>query len=103
MLIENLDHLLIAISLWHSHQASELTDAMIDMHHVVANLKLLDFLQRESHLTTTGLIALEVILMETVEYLMIGEDADTKIIVSKAFMKGLFDRGEDVPFGISPC
>ena len=41
--------------------------------------------------------------METVEYLMIGEDADTKIIVSKAFMKGLFDRGEDVPFGVSPC
>ena len=33
---------------------------------------------------------------------MVGEDADTKIIVSKTFMKGLFDRGEDVPFGVCP-
>ena len=58
MLIEDLYHLLIAIPLGHSYQASELTNTMIDMHHVVANLKLLDFLQRKSHLTTTGLVAL---------------------------------------------
>ena len=89
MLIGDLDHLLITVALGHPHESTELADTMIHMHHIVANLKLLDLLQRKCHLTTAGLIALQVVLMETVEDLMIGEETDTEIIVSKAFVEGL--------------
>ena len=44
MLIQNLDHFLIAIALGHTDQTTELTHTMIDMDHKVANLKLLDLL-----------------------------------------------------------
>lgn len=49
MLVGDLDHLLIGgFTLrggdWHPHQATELADAVIHMHHIVANLKLLDLL-----------------------------------------------------------
>ena len=74
-IIEDLDHLLIAIPLRHAYQSTELSHAMIYMHHEVTDLKLLDLLQRECHLTTACLVALEIILMETVENLMIGENA----------------------------
>ena len=40
----------------HSYQSAELTDTMIDVHHVVAHLKLLNLLQRQGHLTTSRLI-----------------------------------------------
>ena len=93
--VENLDHLLITIPLGHAHKPAELTHTMIDMHHEVANLKLLDFLQRKCHLTTTGFVALEVILMETVEYLVVGEDADAQVIVGKALVEGPFHRSEE--------
>ena len=60
---------------------------MIDMHHIVANLELLNLLEREGHLTTTGLVALQVVLMEAVEDLMISKDANTEVFVDEAFMK----------------
>ena len=95
MLIGDLDHLLVTIALGHPHKSTELADTVIHMYHIVTNLKLLDLLQRECHLTTTGLITLQVVLMETVEDLMIGEETDTEIIVGKAFVKCLFDGCED--------
>ena len=75
MLIGDLDHLLVTIALGHPHKSTELADTVIHMYHIVTNLKLLDLLQRECHLTTACLVALEIILMETVENLMIGENA----------------------------
>ena len=60
---------------------------MIDMHHIVANLELLNLLEREGHLTTTGLVALQIVLMEAVEDLMISKDANTEVFVSKTLMK----------------
>jgi hypothetical protein len=33
--------------------------------------------------------------METVEDLMIGKETDAQIVVGKALMKGVLDRGED--------
>lgn len=67
---------------------------MIHMHHKVANLKLLYLLQRKSHLTTASLVALEVKLVETVEYLVVSKDAYLNVVVNKAFMKGLVDRSK---------
>ena len=100
MLIGDLDHLLIGrlalrIGDRHTHQTTKLTYAVINMHHKVANLKLLNLLQRERHLTTAGLIALEVVFMETVEDLVIGKEADAEVIVGKAFVKRFFYRCED--------
>ena len=95
MLIGDLDHLLVTVALGHPNQATELADTMIHMHHIVAYLELLDLLQRECHLTTAGLVALEVVFMETVEDLMIGEETDAEIIVSKSFVKSLIDRRKD--------
>ena len=97
MLIENLDHLLIGLLALrvgdgHPDQSAELTHAVIDMHHEVANLELLDLLQRERHLTTTGLVALQVVLMETVEDLMIGKETDAEVVVGKALVERLFNR-----------
>ena len=94
MLIENLDLLLIAIALRHTNQTSELTDTMVYMNHEVANLKLLYLLERECHLTTTGLVALEVIFMETVEDLVIGKNTDAQVVVSKALVKRFINAGE---------
>ena len=100
MLIGDLDHLLIGLLALrigdrHTHQATELSDAVIYMHHKIADFKLLDLLQRECHLTTAGLVALEVVFMETVEDLVIGEEADAEVIVGKAFVKRFFYWCED--------
>ena len=62
---------------------------MIDMDHEVADFELLDLLQRERHLTTAGLVALQVVLMETVEDLMIGEETDAQVVVGKTLMERL--------------
>ena len=99
MLVLNLDHLLISLFTGsrgdgHAHQPHELTDAMIDMDHIVANLELLNFLQREGNLAATSLIALQVVFVEAVEYLMVGEETSAQIIVDIAFMKCVVNRNE---------
>ena len=61
------------------------------MHNEVARLHLLQLLHGESHFARAGLIRLEVVFMETVEDLMVGEEAQTKIVVGKALMKSMVD------------
>ena len=95
MLVEDLYHLLVAVALRHAHQTAELTDAMIHMHYIVAYLELLDLFQRQGHLATTRLVALEVVLMETVEYLVVCKEADAQVIIGKALMKRLIYRRKD--------
>ena len=65
----------------HPHQSAELTDAMIDVHHVVAHLKLLNLLQRQRHLAAAGLVALQVVFVETVENLVVCEEAEPEVMV----------------------
>ena len=89
-LIDDLNHLLIGVTLWHTHQSTKLTDTMIDMHDIVAYLKLLYLLQRQGYLATTGLIRAQIILVETIEYLMVGKDAKLQVFVGKAFMERTF-------------
>ena len=85
-LVHNLNHLLIAVALRHSDQSTKLTDTVIDMYHIVAHLELLNLLQRQGYLTTAGLVGTQVILMESVEYLVVGKDAQLLVVVSKAFV-----------------
>ena len=74
---------------WHAYQSAELADAVVDMHDIVANLELLNLLQRQCYLAATGLVGAQVILMEAVEDLMVGEDAEVLVVVNEACMKSL--------------
>ena len=77
-----------------SHQPGEPSDSQIYMHDIVAGLHLLQFLHRERHLTVAGCIRTEVILMITVEYLMVGEEAELQRIVGEPFVERMVNGGE---------
>ena len=94
VLVGDLDHLLHHIALWNAYKTSESSHTMVDMHHVIANLKLLNLLERQCHLAPMCLITLEVVLMETVEDLMIGEETELQRVVNKSFVDGFVDRRE---------
>ena len=56
-----------SISIRNTHQTGETSDTMIRMHHIIARSKLVQFFQGKGHLSRTGFITLQIILMETVE------------------------------------
>ena len=96
LLVENLYHLLVSlfprsIGDRHTDETTELTYAMIDMHHEIANLKLLDLFESKGHLSTAGLVALEVVFVETVENLVVGEDTDFEVVVGETVVEGFAD------------
>ena len=93
-LVDDAYHLLVTVLGGHAHQTTELADAEVDMHHVVARLHLLQLLHREGHLAGTGGIGAEAVLMETVENLVVGEAAHTAHVVGEALVEGLVDVGE---------
>ena len=64
------------------------------MNHKVANLKLLYLLESQRHFTATGLVALKIVFMETVEYLVIGKETYFQIIIDKTLMQSFFNRGK---------
>ena len=94
LLVENLYHLLVSlfpssIGDRHADETAEFSYTVIDMHHKITNLKLLDLLKREGHLSTAGLVALKIVFVETVENLVVGEDADFEVVVGEAVVEGL--------------
>ena len=90
MLILNLDHLLMtAIGQRHAHQSAKLADAVVYVYYEIAYLKLLNLLQRKGHLAATCLVALQVVLVETVENLMVGKVADAQVVIGKALVQGV--------------
>ena len=91
VLVGDFDHLLHHIALWHSHQTSETSHTVVDMHHIIANLELLNLFQCQCHLTPTSLVALQVVLVETVKDLMIGEEANLQRMVDEPFVNSLID------------
>ena len=105
VLVDNLDHLLHgrgggrggngsgAVD-GHADEASEAADAVIHMDDVVAHFKLLQFLQRESHLSRTSTVAAEVVFVEAVEDLMVCEEADLQVVVGEACVQSLVNWDE---------
>ena len=67
---------------------------MVCMYHIIAKLKLIQLLQTLCYLATSCLVALEVILMETVENLMIGKDTHPLFIIHKTFVDGLLNSSK---------
>ena len=95
-LVDDFDHLLEGLSSscvsdGHPYQPAELAHAVIDVHHVVAHLKLLNLLQRQRHLAAAGLVALQVVFVETVEDLVVGEEAEPEVVVDETLVQRLVD------------
>ena len=68
--------------------------AMVNVYHIVAHLKLAYLLQCECHLSAARLVALEVVFMETVEYLVVCKEAHLHVVVGKSLVQGFLDGGE---------
>ena len=94
VLIDQLHHLLRGVAVGDAHQSGKAPHAVVGVHHVVAGGELVQLLQGKGHLAAACLVALEVILMEAVEQLVVGEDAEVQGVVGKAFVQGLVDGGE---------
>ena len=75
-------------------QTTEFGDAMVDMHYVIADFDLVQLLERHGHASAAGLVAVQGVVVEAVEYLMVGEIARLPVIVDEAFMDGRFDGSE---------
>ena len=94
MLVDDAYHFLIAIAVGNAQQSSKLADTIIHMHQEVPILHFLNLFHGESHLASTSTVALEIVFVETVEYLMVGEEASMKVVIDKSLMQGLVDRNE---------
>ena len=91
--VGNLNHLLhMAVCLRYAHESTEAANAMIDMHHIVAYIKLLQFLQRQRHLSTASTLTAQVKLVEAVKDLVVREQAHLQVVVREACMKGAVNR-----------
>ena len=93
-LVDDAYHLLVAVARGHAHQSEELAHTEVDVHHEVAGFHLLQFLHGERHLSHAGGIRLEVVLMETVEYLVVGEETSLQVVVDEPLVECAVDRLE---------
>ena len=87
VLIDNLDDFLHGVAIGNAHQTAKLSDPVVYVNHVIADVELLKLFQRKSHFAAPRLVAAEVILMETVENLMVGEKACLEVIIGKPGMQ----------------
>ena len=71
-----------------AHQAAKLAYAVVLVHYVVAHLNLVEFLERQCKLARARLVALEVVFVEAVEYLVVGEHAQFQVVVHKSLVHG---------------
>ncbi len=95
VLIHQLDHLLLAaVGRGHAHQSGEAPHAVVDVDHEVAGLKLHQFLEREGHLGVARVVGAQVILVEAVEDLVVGEEAEVQVVVGEALVQRVVDGGE---------
>ena len=92
--IDKLDDLLRAIAVGHTHEPGKTAHAMVNMYHIVARLKLREFLERDGHLAAAGLVAAEIVLMKTIEDLMVGEAGHTHRGIGEAPVDSLVHRSE---------
>ena len=67
------------------------------MHQIVTDLQFLQFFHGEGHLTRTRSIALQIVLMEAVEDLMVGKETCAKVIVYESFVQSTVNRNKNLP------
>ena len=88
------DGFLIGIADGHTYQSAKLAYTVIDMHNKVARLHFLQLLHRKRHLARTRSVTLEVVLVESVEYLMVGEEAQAQVVIGKSLVQSMVDGCE---------
>ena len=92
VLIGDADNLLVACFCCDAHKSDKSSDAEIDMHDVVACFHFQQFFHCERHLACSRCIAAEVIFMESVEDLVVGEEAYFGVVVYESLMQGFIYR-----------
>ena len=86
--------LLVGVAGRDAHQTSELTYAEVYVYDEVAWLHLLQLLHGECHLAGPCGVAAQAVLVETVEYLVVGEEADAQRVVGESVVKRVVYGGE---------
>ena len=79
---------------WQAHESSEDAYAVIDVYYIVADGQLADFLECDGASAASDLVAFQVVFMETVEDLVVGEETYLHVFVDKSFVQGLVNRCE---------
>ena len=78
----------------HTDQTTELSDAVIDVDEVVADFHFLQLLHRQRHFSCPRLLAFEVVLVESVENLVVGEETRLQIVVDETIVERFIDSDE---------
>ena len=94
VLVNDLDLLLISAALRHTDQTAELAYSMVDMHHVVTDLELLQLLKGKRNLSVTGAVTLETVFVEPVKYLMVSKETALEQAVGITLMQCLVHNVE---------
>ena len=78
------------------NQSTELRDAVVGVHHIVAHLQLVNLFQGDDGFPTAGVLARECHAVETLEYLMVGVAANLQPVIHKPLMQYAFhgDKGD---------
>ena len=87
VLVNDAYHLLIRVASGHANQAAKLADTEVYMHDEVARFHLLQLFHRQRQLAGACAFAFEIVFVETVEYLVIGEKADAKVVIHISCMQ----------------
>ena len=93
------DFLHRAVTAGNAHETNELSHPVIDVNHVVAGLKLADFLEGERHFCVPGVVGTQIVFVEAVEDLMIGVKRGTNRRVAETFVQREVDGGEKRALG----
>ena len=86
VLIEQLYHLLRPTVDIGAHKAAKTTYTVVYMNDIVAYLYLIELAQRQCEFSAPCPVALKIIFMETVEYLMIGEETVLTLVIHKTLV-----------------
>ena len=76
------------------HQATEFCNSVVYVNNIITCLNLLEFLKTQGKLAPTGAITFQIIFVEAVEYLVVGEEAYLLLVVGEAFVDGMVYGGE---------
>ena len=87
--VEDADHLLVTVAHRHTYQSAKSSDTEIHVYDEIARCHLLQLLHGEGHLARTGGVGTQVVLVVTVEYLMVGEEACLLLVVNESLVDGL--------------
>ena len=75
-----------------THQSTKNSHTMINMHQIIAQLKLIQLFERHHYFSLTCFIGFELIFVKTVENLMIGVTQHRQIVIDKTFVQSIFNR-----------